>query len=648
MSNMLDDSQENAAPELHVPIISERLYDMCRSEESVSSLMGKHPDLTPADAWLKLMERQRAHSGDEKDVEESPHQREACSDRDLSEELHRARDCGKWGRNEPSDLFISIYNDTLCNLNKDPGLGMVSPSLLGRSGTIPLTIISVLPDIVRHMSNLIVRAEKEVFLATNFWQNCVASRYLTDAIRELSRRVQERDGNSRVVIKVLYDRGNPRQVFDPHHIVRENEYTGDTIGLPPAEEIPSVDLQVINYHQPLMGTFHAKYMIVDRRIAIVQSNNVQDNDNLEMMVQVEGPIVDSLYDMALLSWNKRLDPPLPCLNSSSLPVTGTSHTSPDDGLLSPVQSQITEMWPEHTTDDPHYDDNLEEEARRAQAAVSAKPGETAMAAVTRHLNHTVNVGFIGDAPDCDCGAMTPYVLHSAHEPFPMALVNRAPYGRPNHKSISNPQNVAWLSALRKAQKSVFIQTPTLNAEPVVEAIREACERGIDVKCYVCLGYNDAGEMLPFQNGHNEKISHNLHTTLSHKGLSHLHWYWYVGKDQRRPIPAMQKKRSCHIKLMMIDDHVAIVGSGNQDTQSWFHSQETNIMIDSAQICREWTEALERNQNTRLYGAVSREDGVWKDENGGEVEGATGVDVGRFPWAKGVVGAVRRLQGTGGF
>ena len=76
-------------------------------------------------------------------------------------------------------------------------------------------------------------------------------------------------------------------------------------------------MEVVNYHRPIFGTFHAKYMIVDRKIAIIQSNNIQDNDNCEMMAHFEGPIVDSFYDMALISWHNEMKPPLPCLSSSA-------------------------------------------------------------------------------------------------------------------------------------------------------------------------------------------------------------------------------------------------------------------------------------------------------------------------------------------
>ena len=89
-------------------------------------------------------------------------------------------------------------------------VGMTSPPLMGGSGVIPLTIISVLPDICRHMSNCIARAEKEVFLATNYWQASDASKFITNSLQELSRRAGVR--GQKVIVKIMYDRGNPKQV----------------------------------------------------------------------------------------------------------------------------------------------------------------------------------------------------------------------------------------------------------------------------------------------------------------------------------------------------------------------------------------------------------------------------------------------------
>ena len=100
--------------------------------------------------------------------------------------------------------------------------------------------------------------------------------------------------------------------------------------------------------------------------------------------------------------------------------------------------------------------------------------------------------------------------------------------------------------------------------------------------------------------------------------------------------------------MIVDGHIGIQGNGNQDTQSWYHSLEVNVMIDSHEICQAWAEGIRRNQNTHLYGAVSTKDGCWYGKDGKQVEGAIGTDPGRFSWAKGIIGAIQRVRGAGGF
>lgn len=66
-----------------------------------------------------------------------------------------------------------------------------------------------------------------------------------------------------------------------------------------------------------------------------------------------------------------------------------------------------------------------------------------------------------------------------------------------------------------------------------------------------------------------------------------------------------------------------------DSQSWFHSQEVNVMIDNKasdadqernspadpqQVIAEMMDTLLSNQNTIKYGLVSP-DGVWRDSEG---------------------------------
>lgn len=106
--------------------------------------------------------------------------------------------------------YWKCFSDAILSLERQPLAGLVSPSLMGSHGVVPLTIISTLPDINRHTANCIVRARKEVFLATNFWIYSDASLIITNALRELSKRAGKR--GDRVVVKIIYDRGSMKQV----------------------------------------------------------------------------------------------------------------------------------------------------------------------------------------------------------------------------------------------------------------------------------------------------------------------------------------------------------------------------------------------------------------------------------------------------
>lgn len=55
-------------------------------------------------------------------------------------------------------------------------------------------------------------------------------------------------------------------------------------------------------------------MIVDRKVVLINSCNIQDRPNLEMMTHLEGPVIDSFYDIALHCWYNKLEPPLPCIS----------------------------------------------------------------------------------------------------------------------------------------------------------------------------------------------------------------------------------------------------------------------------------------------------------------------------------------------
>jgi phosphatidylserine/phosphatidylglycerophosphate/cardiolipin synthase-like enzyme len=626
-------------------MVSETVLQLCQGTQTVSSEYAKDPTRAPGDIVHELFRSAQKPS--------SSSHAELGNHSATLEDLERVRQCGQWGPVQPSELFLRAYDSALSCLDADPMANVVSPALMGSYGTIPLTVIAPLADIIRHMSNLIVRAEKEVFLATCSWSPSVGQRLISDALRELSRRAGLR--GERVVVKVMYDKAGAANFAHSHVHVKPEAFAGEKIQLPHPSDIPNIDFQVVSMHKPLLGTLHAKFMVVDRKIAVIESNNMEDNTNMEMMTHLEGPIVDSIYDSALITWKLQLDPSLPSLNKPAAEGGLASETAPGDQTFHDAREQheiandgkIAQL-PEHEPGNPHYDPDTAAEITRMQSVYSAGPNESTLQAISRRLNLAcAKDPAPATGPEIQIGEeFTPYIPVSTNSPFPIALVSRPPYGAPNNHSGLVPQNQAWLGCIRNAQKSIFIQTPDLNAVPLYEALATALGRGVEVTYYVCLGYNDAGELMPGQGGTNEMFATKLTSTLTQEQSSLLHIYYYVAKDQDHPIHHTLGQRSCHIKLLIADGHVAIQGSGNQDTQSWFHSQEMNVMIDNEEICRKWREGIERNQNTAKFGKAGK-DGVWRDANGNVGAGSTGTPSAPVGWFKGVIGMYKKAQAKGG-
>ena len=210
--------------------------------------------------------------------------------------------------------MLQVYADVLKSMEAEPFANLVSPSVVAAGGVIPLSIVSVIPDIMRHYADLIVHAKHEVFIATNYWENSHSAALVADGLRKLSKRAIDAGTpeNERVVVKLIYDRGTPEQVINNHAPVPPEKWSA--VGLPKPEELRGIHFEVLNYHRPPLGTFHAKYLVVDRKVACLNSNNIQDRPNVEMMVHFEGPIVEAFYDVALYSWANAMKPPLPLLS----------------------------------------------------------------------------------------------------------------------------------------------------------------------------------------------------------------------------------------------------------------------------------------------------------------------------------------------
>lgn len=98
-SGAMKDTHDDLKP------ISDRLYELCTSSESVSSVLAKDPTLTPKQAWDRLYGKYEGKHAAKKLLN-------GVSRSSTTEEvLAQTARCGKWGPTQPSELFLRVSHD---------------------------------------------------------------------------------------------------------------------------------------------------------------------------------------------------------------------------------------------------------------------------------------------------------------------------------------------------------------------------------------------------------------------------------------------------------------------------------------------------------------------------------------------------------
>lgn len=87
--------------------ISDELYRHCTTYESVTLLLAGDPSLTPGQAWKRLYGQNRLSGHRHHERRELESTGEASSPKGRPG-LKKVAACGKWGKEEPSLLFLKV------------------------------------------------------------------------------------------------------------------------------------------------------------------------------------------------------------------------------------------------------------------------------------------------------------------------------------------------------------------------------------------------------------------------------------------------------------------------------------------------------------------------------------------------------------
>lgn len=178
-------------------------------------------------------------------------------------------------------------------------------------------------------------AEHEVIFVTCFWAASASLSYLSSALIQLSDRALSRHDASRIRVRLcLSSRSFFQRLFHPSsssgYDYPPNQWVSK-LGLPPPEALQGLDLKVKSIFILPFSVMHPKFVIIDRRHALLPSCNLSHEVWLEGCISLTGPIVSSLLQFWRFSWGGGDLPP----SSFSLHSTLSTPTYPTTLLPSP-------------------------------------------------------------------------------------------------------------------------------------------------------------------------------------------------------------------------------------------------------------------------------------------------------------------------
>ncbi|EPS36263.1 hypothetical protein H072_10239 [Dactylellina haptotyla CBS 200.50] len=159
--------------------------------------------------------------------------------------------------------------------------------------------------------------------------------------------------------------------------------------------------------------------------------------------------------------------------------------------------------------------------------------------------------------------------------------------------LSNPQNAFIFAAIEGAEESIYLHTPNVTAKPIMNALVRAVKRGVTVEIVTSMGMMK-WEQLVTAGTTTEKCLQKMVKEIGKfkestpdGAITTGGFFVYQYNPTKRPqLPPFVKNPNdnhkltwydkSHVKCLIIDEQVVMLGSGNADRASWVTSQEVNI------------------------------------------------------------------------
>ncbi|CZS89005.1 uncharacterized protein RAG0_00500 [Rhynchosporium agropyri] len=395
------------------------------------------------------------------------------------------------------------------------------------------------------LSSVLKRCEStthELILVTCFWapsssQQAISSLLLKLSAKGLSQnrkiQVRIRFSSWAIVQKLFQTSSLDGKIYEPE------KWTG--LGLPEPKILGGLEMEVKSVFVRPFSVMHPKFILLDRKLAFMPSCNVSWENWFEGCIEMEGEIAENLFEFWVSFWAQG--------NTNLPPLSTQVTTSP------PVQSSTALPYP------PLPPTSL---IKYTNFPFSLSLPETILLPSPHHMN--------------------PQFRLLSPSPCP-----------------PTPLNTFLLTLFTHAKSTIFIQTPNLTCKPVVSALLTALSRGVSVHLITSSrlmiveqlvtagtitefevwklrrGYRMLGEEIA-KKQRRADVENQVDILGARLGELKVGYY-----HPREGVTGEEEPVKSHIKLVIVDEEVTVLGSGNMDRASWYTSQELGVAFFSKEL-----------------------------------------------------------------
>jgi phosphatidylserine/phosphatidylglycerophosphate/cardiolipin synthase-like enzyme len=457
------------------------------------------------------------------------------------------------------------------NITSHPNSFLHNPSAsLITTSTLHSLTLGTGASIYASLLPLLESANDKVILVTCFWAASASQNLLNKALKSLSAKAISKGGN-KIRVRLCFSSSSILQKLLHPQTTRGKIHPPDSwksvFHLPEPSELKGLDLVVKSIFLLPFSVMHPKFIIVDSKVAVLPSCNVSWEDWFEGAVTLTGPVVSCFVDFWREFWSQAEDTDdfVSLDTDSTLPLTV-----------------------------------VEQQQQQQQQQQERYPGQLPLHTPLESKN------------------IPTVFLPSPH--------NRNPQFRFPWQECAlpppTPLNTFILRCLGSAQKDIYIQTPNLTAPPVLSAILATLKRGVNVhvitseRLMILEQLVTAGTTTGrcvntlVKRYHRLRLLHSSSVEQEDLEAGVRLAPGVLRIDFFTPTQARQgggqgvgemdaEPQQSHIKCLIVDGDLVVLGSGNLDRASWFTSQELGVAFLDAAFARKLRGDLQETLRGRV-------------------------------------------------